>query len=132
VFCFDAAGVRTNTEFAVSYHRERSVLGTYPPRYFGYVWTPDPYGPSNYNNLYGFGANAGAPVLGLPGYYAYKFPGIAVKETHAQVTAYGDDPNYCTMSDWSGTGDLLLGVVCFTPTGTPTPSPFFATTTSRL
>ncbi|GAA1816094.1 hypothetical protein GCM10009682_41250 [Luedemannella flava] len=132
VFCFDAAGVRTNTEFAVSYHRERPIVATYPPKYFGYVWTPDLAGPSNYNNLYGFGANSGAPVIGLPGHYAYKFPGIAVKETHAQVTAYGDDPNYCTIADWSGSPDLLLRLVCFTNTGATAPTSFFATTNSRI
>ncbi|GAA1747129.1 hypothetical protein [Luedemannella helvata] len=132
VFCFDAAGVRTNTEFAVSYHRERSVVGPYPPKYFGYLWTPDLAGPSNYNNLYGFGANTGAPVIGLPGHSAYRFPGVGEKETHAQVTAYGDDPNYCTISGWSGSPDLTLGTVCFTNAGTTALTPFFATATSRL
>ena len=133
VYCVDQLGNPANTEFALSYHRQRSVVATYPPKYFGYVWTADMAGPSNYNNLYGFGANSFGPVIGLPGYYSIKIPGVAQKETHAQVTAYGDDANYCNIASlWSGSPDLILPVLCFDNTGATRPTNFFATANSRL
>lgn len=133
VFCHDNLGALVNSEFSVSYHRERSVVATYPPKYFGYVWTPDMAGPTNYNNLYGYGANSSLPVIGLPGYYGIKFPGIGEKETHAQVTAYGDNANYCNITPvWYGSPDLTLPGICFANSGASAPTQFFATATSRL
>lgn len=135
VLCFDALGNLADSEFNVSYHRERSIVATYPPKYFGYVWTADMSGATNYNNTAGFGANSLAPVIGLPGYATVKYPNLSVKETHAQVTATGGDPNYCNIVDaWNAVApsSALLGVRCFDKTGTPTPQDFFATFTSRI
>jgi hypothetical protein len=135
VFCFDALGNLADSEFNVSYHRERSIVATYPPKYFGYVWTADMTGASTYNNTVGFGANSLGPVIGLPGYASVRYPNLSVKETHAQVTATGGDPNYCNIVDTWGVAapsTAVLGVLCFDKAGNPAKQDFFAAFNSRI
>lgn len=135
VFCFDALGSPADSAFYLSYHRERAVVATYPPKYFGYVWTPDMTGATNFNNPIGFGANSLAPVVGLPGYAAVRFPQLAAAETHAQITASGGDPGYCNIaSAWDtavAPSNAVLPVVCFDKTGRPAAQRFLATFTAR-
>jgi hypothetical protein len=130
----DAGGNPTPSRFTFSYHRERSVFAVAAPVRFGYltVWQPGmpPYnftaGQTNFNAALGFNAN---PVVGVTPYQV-KMPLLYTKLDDAQVTAFGQGPNYCTLADItrpSGT-DMTGMVLCFKPLSTsPTNSGFFMT-----
>jgi len=136
VRCYDAAGVKTNTDFTASYHRERSVVASFgPPKYIGYVWSqlPLPASASQTNFNYpagGFGFNSvstgGAVIIG-------KFPFLNLDFTHVQATAQGDDSHYCALQDiWFLFGsDLEADVICFDNAGNPKPNNAFITVTNR-
>lgn len=131
VVCHNAAGVQTPTGFLLSYHRQRAVFGDVdPPKYFGYVWAGGG-GQTNHNHQLGFGANAVAPLV--PGNVQVRYPQLAVRETHAQVTAFAEGPNYCGLSQpWTYAGpDAVVNVMCFDAAGHPAAFRFFSTFTSR-
>lgn len=133
VFCFNQAGTLTNSDFTVSYHRQRSVYGGLnPPRYFGYVWSAGSFGQTNYNNVLGFGANS-VSAIAPPGRYGVHYPAIGIRETHSHVTAYGVGSHYCGLAGpWSLVGtNADLDVMCFTNTGALAPHQFFSSFTSR-
>ncbi|GAA1840427.1 hypothetical protein [Asanoa iriomotensis] len=131
VVCVNAAGAPTSTDFFVTYHRQRAVFGAVDvPKYFGYIWSAGG-GQTNYNHQLGFGANA-VGMLGV-GTYQVKYPQLGVRETHAQITAYGDGPNYCGLGQpWVYSGpDALVTVMCFDNAGNPVNYRFLSTFTSR-
>jgi hypothetical protein len=120
-------GTVINSDFTVSYHRERSVYASFgPPKYFGYLSTPFG-GPTNYSYPLGVGANGFGP-LGT-GTYTVKFPALHEKATTTHVTAFGDGPGYCTIQDkWLRFGsDAVVPVACFDNSGTPDKSEFSVT-----
>jgi hypothetical protein len=128
VFCYDQDGVLTDSDFVLSYHRQRPVIGSLgPPWYFGYLDTAAG-GPTNYHSLFGVGANT---VVDNYGSYMAIFPQIGFLETHAQVVAHGDGSNYCNLSPpWMPTDRVT--VICFDNDGVITPHRFLATFTSRV
>ncbi|WP_238016379.1 hypothetical protein KZZ52_58020 [Dactylosporangium sp. AC04546] len=129
VACFNpATGALMDSEFTASFHRERSVYAAaYPPRYFGYVASWAPPGQTNFNSIYGFGANGiGGPVV--------KYPDLHQKQTHAQVTAYGDTSGYCGLKDlWiDAGGTAVVTAACFTNAGAPVDLPYLSTFSSSV
>ncbi|GIJ21128.1 hypothetical protein [Micromonospora lutea] len=118
VACHDpGTGAAMNSDFTVSFHRERSVYASFgPPRYFGYLATPFA-GPTNYSYPLGVGANGFGPT-GI-GTSIVKFPALHERHTTAQVTAIGDGPSYCTIQElWAQIGsDAVLPVACFANNG---------------
>ncbi|MEV4759721.1 hypothetical protein AB0J86_32140 [Micromonospora sp. NPDC049559] len=132
VFCFDATGVLASSEFTLSYHRERAVFGSFgPPKYFGYVWSAGA-GQTNFNYpAGGFGFN-GIGAIAPPGRYLVKYPFLGLAETHSQVTAFGEGPHYCHLTQpWSHVGsDAEVDVLCFDNAGNPAPYRFFNSFTS--
>jgi hypothetical protein len=132
VYCYDQAGAPVSSEFTASYHRQRTVLASYgPPVYFGYLWTAGG-GQTNFNNLFGFGANSLSPGPSV-GRSFVKYPGLAINQNHAQVTAFGSGSNYCTLTDLWATfaPDIQVDVICFDNAGNPKPHGFFSTFTNR-
>ncbi|WP_051110510.1 hypothetical protein [Longispora albida] len=134
VFCFNQAGALTNTEFNLSYHRERSVTGSFaPPKYIGYLDTISG-GQTNFNYVMGgFGFNSFGPSVPV-GRYTVKYPQLGVKETHAQITAHGAGSNYCNLTqNWLHSGpDAIVDVICFDNTGASATHNFLSTFTSRV
>ncbi|GAB3979410.1 hypothetical protein GCM10027615_55760 [Plantactinospora veratri] len=65
VACFDQGGAPVNSEFTLSYHRERAVYGSFgPPKYTGYFFSAGA-GQTNWNYpAGGFGFNSSAPRRG--------------------------------------------------------------------
>jgi hypothetical protein len=120
VMCHDpVSGRARGSDFTISFHRERSVYASFgPPKYFGYIATPFA-GQTNFQYPLGFGANGWGPTG--TGTYIVKFPLLHEKFTTAHVTAYGDDPGYCTIEQlWSQYGtDAVVPVACFDNTGSP-------------
>jgi hypothetical protein len=134
VFCYDQAGALTSSEFTASYHRERAVFGSLgPPKYFGYLWPNALAGPTNFNSVLGVGINTIAAVA-PPGRYLVRYPQLGLRETHAQVVAYGQGPNYCHLTQpWSFAGpDAVVDIICFDNLGNPTPNRMLTTYTSRV
>lgn len=126
VACFNPiTGAPMDSDFVASFHRQRAVTATVPT-YFGYVASPFG-GQTNFNSLYGFGANSiGGMVI--------KYPGLHQKETHSQVTAFGDSSSYCGLEKlWSdASGTALVSVACFTNAGVPVTDRYLSTFTSRI
>lgn len=135
VICHDQNGIKTNSEFNLSYHRERAVIGSFaPPKYFGYVASPHPpAGPTNFNYP-GGGAVNGFGSIGPVGEYIVKYPYLGLKETHAQVTANGLGSEYCNIrAPWLYSGSQAdLYVTCFDNSGAPAADEYWATFTSRV
>ena len=132
VFCFDQAGAPVNTNFTLSYHRGRSVIGSLaPPKFFGHLASAAG-GPTNDNSQLGVGVNTIAP-LAPAGRYLVTFKQLGQKETHAQVTAQGTGPNYCNLTQpWSYAVDAPVDVICFDNTGMPAPYQVLVAFTSRI
>ncbi|GAB3183450.1 hypothetical protein FHX75_111622 [Micromonospora palomenae] len=132
VSCFDQAGAPVDTDFALSYHRGRSVIGSLaPPKYFGHLASAAG-GPTNDNSLLGVGANTIAP-LAPAGRYLVTFKQLGQKETHAQVTAQGFGSHYCHLTQpWSYAPDAPVDVICFDNAGVPTPHDVLVAFTSRI
>lgn len=134
VTCFDQAGAPISAEFTLSYHRERSVFGSFgPPKYTGYLFSPGG-GQTNWNYpAGGFNLNALAPIAPA-GRYLVRYPLLAELETHAQVTAFGPGSNYCHLTQpWQHVGSTAeVDVLCFDPVGNPAPHDFFTSFTSQV
>ena len=134
VVCYDALGALANSEFTLSYHRERAVFGSFaPPKYFGYVWSAGA-GQTNFNYpAGGFGFNSISALLPA-GRYLVKYPFLGQKETHTQVTAFGEGPSYCHLTQpWAHVGsDAEVDVLCFDNAGNPIPHRFFNSFTSWI
>lgn len=132
VACFDPAGRPLDSDYTASYHRERPVVSAAgPPKYFGYIWTQNPGLPSNFNNPAG---GVGLNTLTVSGSnLQVLYPALNLNETHVQATAFGTDPDYCTIGRlWSTVGaDLLVDVLCFDPSGAPAAEEAFITATNR-
>ncbi|MFD1052186.1 hypothetical protein ACFQ1S_44730, partial [Kibdelosporangium lantanae] len=122
------------SRFTFSVHRQIAVYGATAPVKFGYVTVMPsgipPYvftaGQTNFNSLAGFNANS---VVGVTP-YQIKMPLIYTKWDDAQVTALGQDNNYCTLADVTrpAGADMTGLVLCFKPLSTaPTNSGFFMT-----
>jgi hypothetical protein len=133
VFCYGANGLGVNSEFTASYHRERSVVGSFgPPKYIGYVWSAGA-GQTNFNYPSGgFGFNS-IGAIAPAGRYLVKYPNMALNEDHSQVTAYGNGNNYCHLTQpwqtfWP---DIQVDVLCFDNFGNPMPHRFFNTFTNK-
>jgi hypothetical protein len=126
VACFNpVTGALIDSDFVASFHRRRAVTAT-TPTYFGYVASPFT-AQTNFNSLYGFGANSiGGMVI--------KYPDLHQKETHSQVTAYGDSSNYCGLEKlWTDAGGTaLVSIACFTNAGVPVADRYLSTFTSRI
>ncbi|WP_327007813.1 hypothetical protein OHA72_11355 [Dactylosporangium sp. NBC_01737] len=126
VACYNpATGALMDSEFVASFHRQRAVTANVPV-YFGYVANAFA-GQTNFNSLYGFGANSiGGMVI--------KYPDLHQKETHSQVTAFGDSSSYCGLEKlWSDAGGTaLVSIACFTNAGAPIADRYLSTFTSRI
>ncbi|WP_344492703.1 hypothetical protein [Nonomuraea monospora] len=128
--CTDRSGRDADSGFTLSHHHKRTVYGVPgPPIHLGYLLHPvsgAPMPDTNYNSV--AGPNVAAQVA--PGQWDVVYPGVGVRETHMQVTAYSGRPVYCQLSDlWtiSGTDAVARTVACFAPGGAPADSAFFAT-----
>ncbi|MEO3927244.1 hypothetical protein ABGB07_25745 [Micromonosporaceae bacterium B7E4] len=135
VTCFDQGGAPVDSEFTLSYHRERAVYGSFgPPKYTGYFFSAGA-GQTNWNYpAGGFGFNSSAP-LAPAGRYLVTYPFLTEEETHAQVTAYGSGSNYCHLTQpWklSAAPAAEVDTICFDNTGSPAPHEFLSTFTSRV
>ncbi|MER7459610.1 hypothetical protein [Micromonospora sp. NPDC126480] len=132
VSCFDHAGTPTNSDFTLSYHRRRAVVGSVaPPTRFGHL-DASAGGATNDNSVLGVGANSIA-ALAPAGRYLATFPQLGVRETHAQVVAVGSGPNYCHLTQpWSYALDAGVDVICFDGAGVSTPHRFLVAFTSRV
>lgn len=130
VACFNQLGNPINSEFTASYHRERTVIASFPPKYFGYIWTAGG-GQTNFNYpAGGFGFNTVSPLFSR---YLVKYPWLVFARDHAQVTAYGNGNVYCHLTDlWKAAGTTIeVDVSCFNNAGTMTPHTFFTTFTNN-
>lgn len=130
VRCFSPAGAPADSGFVLSYHRERAVTGELaPPKRFGYIWhMPPMVGSTNFNSL----GLVNTAVAVAAGRYTLTVPGVGVRETHLQVTGYGNHPGYCAIAGWSLSGaDLLARISCFDAAGAFWNQSFLATATSR-
>jgi hypothetical protein len=128
VRCTDANGKPYDTRWTLSYSVQRAVHGpAFPPKSFGYLMLLNGTVPSGttYNSS---GALNGAG-MSSPTAWAVLMPKIAVPADHAQATAYGTDPGYCTFTGpWDRpSGDVMLHVGCWDPTGAPYPKESFFT-----
>jgi hypothetical protein len=67
--------------------------------------------------------------MSSPTAWAVLMPKIAVPADHAQATANGTDPGYCTFTGpWDRpSGDVMLHVGCWDPSGAPYPKESFFT-----
>lgn len=132
VSCFDHTGTLTNSDFTISYHRRRAVVGSVaPPTRFGHLATAAG-GATNDNSVLGVGAN-GVAALAPAGRYLATFPQLGAKETHAQVVAQGSGSNYCHLTQpWSYALDAGVDVICFDNAAVVTPHRFLAAFTSRV
>jgi hypothetical protein len=135
VHCYDASGSLVDSDFMASYHRERPVVaGFAPPKYFGYVWSRLPLTPNALETNFNYPVGVGANVVTVVGPHTeVLFPQLVLNESHVQVTAFGPDPNYCTIArTWNPVGpDYLVDVLCFDPAGGRAPSEAFVTLTNR-
>lgn len=126
VACYDpATGALLDSDFVASFHRQRAVTATLPT-YYGYVANAFA-GQTNFNSISGFGGNSiGGMVI--------KYPGLHQKETHSQVTAFGDTSNYCGLEKlWTdSSGTALVSIACFTNIGAPVNDRYLSTFTSRI
>lgn len=135
VTCVDGVTSKpADSAFTLTYHRERPVFGDLgPPKRFGYVMSgtfiPSPG--TDFNST-------GSPNVVTPsgvGQNMVTFTKLGVRETHAEVTAFGGGPDYCSLQDvWHNVaGDgLIRNVICFDDTGAQADNPAFVTFTSRI
>ncbi|MEV4492894.1 hypothetical protein AB0K04_22605 [Micromonospora coxensis] len=132
VNCFDQTGAAADSDFTLSYHRDRSVIGSFaPPTRFGHLGTAVG-GPTNDNSVLGVGANT-VVAIAPAGRYLATFPQLGAKETHAQVVAQGSGSHYCHLTQpWSYALDAEVDVNCFDNAGVMTPHRFLAAFTSRI
>jgi hypothetical protein len=134
VRCFSPGGAPADSGFVLSYHRERAVTGELaPPKRFGYIWhLPPMVHMTNFNGTGGFFVNSVTPVA--VGRYTLEVPFAGVRETHLQLTGYGNHPGYCTIAGWSSTaaGELHARITCFDNAGGFADQSFLATATSRI
>jgi hypothetical protein len=134
VRCFSPGGAPADSGFVLSYHRERAVTGELaPPNRFGYIWhLPPMVHMTNFNGTGGFFVNSVNPVA--VGRYTLEVPFAGVRETHLQLTGYGNHSGYCTIAGWSSTaaGELHARITCFNAAGGFADQSFLATASSRL
>jgi hypothetical protein len=123
-----------DSAFTLTYHRERPVFGEMgPPKRFGYVlsgtFIPPPG--TDFNST----GSANVMVPSGVGQTMVTFTKLGAKETHAEVTAFGGGPDYCSLQDvWhTNTGDgVIRNVICFDAAGAQADNPAFVTFTSRV
>ena len=131
VNCYDQANVLTDTWFDLSYYRKRALFGALaPPNAYAYLWTPGLGGPTDYNSFGGINSVAVAGV----GLFHVRHPLVGVKETHVQITAYGQGPNYCNLqAPWTIGGSTvdIRNVICFDGAGNPKKTEFLEGYASR-
>lgn len=129
VRCVDGNGNPGDRPWTLSYQHQRSIVrGTVVPTRFGYLFD-GPGGPS-YNSLGGAVTVAG----GGTGLRTVTLGLIGAPQDHAQVTAYGTGPEYCTLtSPWTTVAGTVTQryVACFAAGGTLSTQPSLVTYTSR-
>jgi hypothetical protein len=133
VRCTDVNGKPYDTRWTLSYSVQRAVHGpAFPPKSFGYfMWNGSVPPGTTYNSS---GAVNSVSMPG-PTTWAVVMPKIAVPADHAQATAYGTDPSYCTFTDpWArASGAAVLDIGCWLPGGVAAAKePFFAAYTSAF
>jgi hypothetical protein len=135
VWCFDASGAPFDTRFHLSFQYLRGVYGgANPPKLFGYLWNHPPLGPpvTNFNSVTGPGTNTATPAG--TGLTLLRYKAIAAAPDDVQVTAFGGKNEFCgLLTAWvrSGGDVVVRDVNCFTNTGTPINTGFFAAYASR-
>ncbi|MEN3357159.1 MAG: hypothetical protein V7637_1141 [Mycobacteriales bacterium] len=116
VRCANQTGTLADTQFVAHYFH-----GGAPAHNEAYVWanqptTTDSYSPEPAYNFNSTGTpNTVSLVGGQVGLYQIFIPGI-VSMANVTVTAYGNDGDYCKVSEWLAPD---VYVSCFTPAGTP-------------
>ncbi|HEU4424424.1 MAG TPA: hypothetical protein VFR67_18000, partial [Pilimelia sp.] len=132
VYCFNQFNAPADSWFYLTYQRKRAVFGGLnPPLNLAYLWLPGLGGPSDYNSQGGVNSVISAGV----GQYLVRFPRVAVREGHVQVTAFGPAPDYCHLQEvwaYSGPDVIVRNVICFNAAGVQAPNRFFVTFTSRV
>lgn len=135
VWCFKAGGAFFDTRFHLTFQYQRALYGgAFPPKHFGYLWNRPPLGPppTNFNSVLGPGANTLAPAGTGLSLLTYKAIGTAPDDV--QVTAFGGKSEFCGLNTaWARiSGNAVVrDVNCFTSTGTPINTGFFASYNSR-
>ena len=137
VYCFDAGSTLVDSGFTASFQRQRPILSADgPPKYFGYVWTPLSLPPSASQTNFNYPAGGyGLNTVTVSGSVtSVRFPLLAFALTHAQVTAFGNDANYCTLGRlWVASGsDLVVTAACFAPSGAPAVEEAFVAATNNV
>jgi hypothetical protein len=99
------------------------------------VWNKPPTGPpsTNFNSVLGPGVNTIAPAGTGLSLVTYK--GIGVAQDDVQVTAVGGKNEFCGLNTaWARIGGtaVVRDVNCFTNTGAPINTGFFASYNSRF
>jgi hypothetical protein len=138
VRCYDSAGYRADSGFTASYHFTRSMVGSYPPENFGYVWDAGVNAPyTNYDNHITLPKVTVTPWA-TAGIYSVTYPKIGVAEVHSQVTARSTYADYCnvtnlgiTSAPGSPPADGTAQIRCFDKTGKLSTASFFTAYTSR-
>jgi hypothetical protein len=126
VRCFDIANNPINTRFLASYVRRNDL----PGQEGGYVWANDPsngfYTPSTTFQWNSTGSDV-TIQRSSPGVYTVFFPGQNFTGGTVEVSAYGDDTNFCKVGAWfQGTSAQNVIVRCFDNSGAPSDSMFSA------
>lgn len=115
VRCFDATGP-ADTRFSILV--TEASAGT---RGLAYAWISDKLSRLVYPGYaYAEGGVASAERIAV-GQYRVSLPGVLMQGGNVQVTAYGNDANYCNVRSWSS---ATINVSCFVPTGTPADASF--------
>jgi hypothetical protein len=109
-------------------------VGAEIPPIEGYVWASQP-ATAGYTASTGYEHNSHGGAVQIqrssPGVYQVRFVGMAGVGGVAHVSAYGGN-GFCTVASWGpSTGDELVNVRCFTPTGVAADTRFTAHVTNR-
>ncbi|GLZ80167.1 hypothetical protein Afil01_49740 [Actinorhabdospora filicis] len=134
VFCYNVAGVLTDSAFTITYQLKRSLYGpAFPPTRFGYIYNAPGAGPpsTNYNSVVGANAWGGGPPVWTVKYYQLSGGGAP---GNSQAVAFGPNPNFCGLSrPWLAAGvDIVAFVNCFDNTGNPVNDRFTNSYSSRV
>lgn len=126
VRCFTVGGQLADTQFTLSY---TNWIGGGSD--IGYVWANQPTSAS-YTPATNYQGNSSGAVNTITrsgtGWYQVRLPNLGQSAGHVQVTAYGYGSERCKVTGWGPSGaDQLVGVRCFTATGSPVDTLFTLT-----
>lgn len=106
----------TDSWFTLSYHSDRTVVGTRPTAYAYMTNLPGAPPGTDLNSLAPPNSFTGGPV----GHFKLHYPAVGIGATHMQITALGGTPGfYCQLEKiWTISGaDVDASVICFNNVG---------------